>query len=51
MRYRLRMMYHLSPAQFEQEARGKWLLEMLRDLRCAGAEAKADKLWMDLMGK
>jgi hypothetical protein len=51
LRYRLRMMYGLSPSQLEREARGEWLFEMLRDLRCASVGARAEKQRLDLTTK
>jgi len=36
------MMYQCTPSEFDQQ-RGKYLFEMLRDLRCAGIEMKAKK--------
>jgi len=49
LRYRLRMLYGLSPSQLEREARGRHLFEMLRDLRCAAVERRAEKQRFDLM--
>jgi hypothetical protein len=42
IRWKLRMMYQCTPSEFEQQ-RGKYLFEMLRDLRCALWAAKTGK--------
>jgi len=48
LRYRLRTMYHLTPRQLQEEARGHDLMEMLRDLRCASMESRAARGYADL---
>ena len=49
LRYRLRMMYGCTPSQLARE-RGKYLFEMLRDLRCQEMEARTARRRMELSG-
>jgi hypothetical protein len=43
LRYRLRMMYHCTPSEFEKQ-KGAHLFEMLRDLACLNMEIKVGNI-------